>query len=137
MDSFERFDEGLPPKAAFYNNLKHEHISEADWPHVQEVWKEFDLKTLGDLHDLYVEGDTLLLADIIQKYRRLILKEYHLDPLHFYTLPGLAFQACLRHTRVELELIKAMEMFLMLEKSIRGGISVISKRHATANNPGD
>ena len=135
MDSFERFDEGLPPKAAFYNNLKDEHISEADWLHVQEVWKEFDLKTLGDLHDLYVEGDTLLLADIIQKYRRLILKEYHLDPLHFYTLPGLAFQACLRHTRVELELIKDMEMFLMLEKSIRGGISVISKRHATANNP--
>ena len=134
MDSFERFDEGLPPKAAFYNNLKDEHISEADWLHVQEVWKEFDLKTLGDLHDLYVEGDTLLLADIIQKYRRLILKEYHLDPLHFYTLPELAFQACLRHTRVELELIKDMEMCLMLEKSIRCGISVISKRHATANN---
>ena len=77
---------------------------------------------------------SLLLGDIIQKYRKLVLKEYKLDPLHFYTLPGLAFQACLRYTRVELELIKNMETFLMIEKYIRGGISVISKRHAVANN---
>ena len=135
MNSFDKFDEGLPPREAFHNNLTDSHISDEDWLHVQEVWEEFGLLTLGDLHDLYVEGDTLLLGDIIQKYRKLVLKEYKLDPLHFYTLPGLAFQACLRYTRVELELIKDMEMFLMIEKSIRGGISVISKRHAVANNP--
>lgn len=135
MTSFEKFDEGLPAREDFYNELDDKHITESEWNHVLDVWNEFQIETMGQYHDLYVESDVLLLCDVIGKYRKLIIREFNLDPLHFYTLPGLSLQACLKKTQVKLDLINDIEQFLMVEKAIRGGISVISKRLARANNP--
>ena len=70
MDSWEKFDETpLPDKEAFYSKLNEEGISNADYAHAQKVFKEFGLKNLGEYHDLYVQSDTLLLADVFQNFR--------------------------------------------------------------------
>jgi len=74
----------------FYNDLTKENISEDDYTFVQELWKTFHLQNLGEFHDLYMETDTLLLADVFQNYREVILKNYGLDPVHFYTAPSLS-----------------------------------------------
>ena len=89
---------------------------------------------MQDYHNAYLKLDVLLLADVFQQFRKLSLDIYGLDPAHFYTLPSLSWEACLKHTKVELELLTDDEMYLFLESSIRGGISTITHRHAVANN---
>ena len=98
------------------------------------VFKIFRLENLGNYHDLYVQSDTLLLADVFNNFRNMCLKEYELDPAHFLSLPGLAWQACLKKTNIELELLTDYEMLLMVEKGIRGGICHSIHRYAKANN---
>ena len=85
-------------------------------------------------HDLYVQSDALLLADVFENFRDMCLKEYELDPSHFLSLPGLAWQACLKKTNVELELLTDYDMLLMVEEGIRGGICHSIHRYAKANN---
>ena len=136
MDSWERFEEtALPIKEAFFSKLSNEHISEEEYAHAQNVWNVFECKTLGDYHDLYLRTDVLLLADIFENFRKLCLDQYHLDPAHYYTSPGLSWDALLKHTGVELELLSDIDMHLFIEKGLRGGISMVSKRFAKANNP--
>ena len=91
-------------------------------------------KTLQDYHDLYLKTDVLLLADVFENFRKTRLKHYKLDPCHYYTAPGLAWDACLKETKQKLQLLKDYDMLMMFERGIRGGISHISKRYATANN---
>lgn len=124
----------LPPKEAFYNRLTEKGISDDDYSHAQQVWDIFDCKTFGDYHDLYLETDTLLLCDIFENFRVLSIDTYGLDPCHFITLPGYSWNAMLKKTEVELELITDQDQYLFIERGIRGGISVISHRHAKANN---
>ncbi|KAK6998843.1 hypothetical protein BgiMline_008450 [Biomphalaria glabrata] len=124
----------LPPKTAFYNSLKNEHISEKDYAHAQEVWKAFNLKTLEDYHNLYVKTDVALLADVFEHFRKTSLQQYSLDPAHFYSTPGLAWQAALMKSDVELELLTDADMFEMIESGKRGGVAMISKRYSEANN---
>ena len=81
---------------------------------------------MGDYHDVYFQLDVLLLADFFEKFRRTCLDFYKLDPLHLYTTPGLAWDAALRMSRVDLELITNENIYNMVENSIRGGISMIS-----------
>ena len=127
MDSWERFSEiSLPSKNDFYGNLNMEDIGDIDYRHANNVFKRFKLENLGDYHDLYVKSDTLLLADAY--------KEYELDPAHFLSLPGLAWQACLKKTNIELELLTDYDMLLMVEEGIRGGICHSIHRYAKANN---
>jgi hypothetical protein len=90
---------------------------------------------MGDYHDLYLKSDVLLLADVFENFRNVCLKAYNLDPCHFYTSPGLAWQACLKMTEVELELLTDPDMYLFVEEGLRGGISVISNRFSRTNNP--
>ena len=104
-----------------------EDIDEIAYRHGNNVFKSFKLENLGDYHDLYVKSDTLLLADMC-------LKEYELDPAHFVSLPGLAWQACLKKTNIELELLTDYDMLLMVEKGIRGRIRHSLQRYAKANN---
>ena len=105
MDSWEKFDEtALPPKKDFYSNLNLEDISDEDYAHAQKVWDVFKIKNLGEYHDLYVQSDTLLLADIFENFRNMCLNIYELDPVYFVSAPGLAWQACLKMTGVKLEL---------------------------------
>jgi hypothetical protein len=135
MDSHKKFNETvLPSRQAFYNSLAEEHISEEDYNHAQQVWESFDVENLGQYHDLYMVTDTLLLADVFENFRKLCLEYYDLDPAHFYTAPGLAWQACLKMTGVKLELLTDIDMYLFIEHGLRGGISTISNRYAKANN---
>ena len=135
MDNWERFDEtSLPDKESFYSSLSMENIDDIDYRHGNNVFKKFKLKNLGEYHDLYVQSDTLLLADVIENFRNMCMKVYELDPAHFLSLPGLVWQACLKKTNVKLELLTDYDMFLMVEKEIRGGICHSIHRYAKANN---
>lgn len=136
MDSLKRLSETtLPPKEAFHSRLNGEEITDGDYEHVQAVWKEFGMKTLGDYLELYNQSDVLLLADVFENFRDVCSNNYGLDPAWYYTAPGLAWDAALKITEVKLELLSDPDMLLMIEKGIRGGISMISNRHGKANNP--
>ena len=163
MDSWEKFEETeLPPKEAFYSKLNMKGISDKDYEHAQKVWRsmyrEGPKRTLGDYHDLYLMTDVLLLADVFETFRETCLKHYKLDPAHFYTAPGLAWKAALKHAaeyceheddagnfkkrrdcdkcpnEFRLELLMDIDMLLMFEQGIRGGITQAVKRYVKANN---
>ena len=135
MDSWEKFNEtSLPSKEDFYSNLNMEDIDDIDYRHGNNVFKGFKLENLEDYHDLYVQSDTLLLADVFENFRDMCLKEYELDPAHFLSLLGLAWQACLKKTNIELELLTEYDMLLMVEEGIRGAICHSIHRYAKANN---
>ena len=135
MDSWKRFDEAsLPDKEAFYSELDLEDTTDEDYGHAQKVWEVFEIKNLGEYHDLYVQSNTLLLADVFENFRDKCIEIYELDPAHFLSAPGLAWQACLTKTKVELELITDIDMLLILEKEIRGGIYQSIHRHSKVNN---
>ena len=102
--------------------------------HAQKVWDVFEINNIGDYHDLYVQSDTLLLADVYENFRNMCLDIYELDPVYFVSAPGLAWQACLKKTEVKLELLTDYDMILMIEKGIRGGICQATHRYAKANN---
>ncbi|KAK0056091.1 hypothetical protein Bpfe_014492 [Biomphalaria pfeifferi] len=132
---FEVFkDESLPNKTCFYNSLKNVHISKEDYAQVEEVWKAFNFKTLKDYHNLYVKTDVAHLADVFEHFRKTSLQQYSLDPAHFYSTPGLAWQAALMKSDVELELLTDADMFEMIESGKRGGVAMITKRYSEANN---
>ena len=134
MDSWQRFDEtSLPDKEAFYSNLNMEDIADVDDRHGKTVFEYIINKNLGDYHDLYVQSDTLLLADVFENFRNMCIKVYELDPAHL-SAPGLAWQACIKKTEVKLELLTDADMLLMVEKGIRGGICHAIYRYGKANN---
>ena len=87
-----------------------EDITDIDYRQANKVFKEFKLKNLGDYHDLYVQSDTLLLVDVFENFRNKCIEIYELDPAHFLSAPGLAWQACLKKTEVELELLTDVEL---------------------------
>ena len=135
MDNWERFDETLlPSKEYFSSNLNMENIDDINYRHGNNVFKRFKLKNLGEYHDLYVQSDTLLLADVFENFRKTCLKVYELDRAHFLSLPGLAWQACLKKTNIKLELLIDYDMLLMVEEGIRDGTCHSIHRHAKANN---
>ena len=111
-----------------------EDISDIDYRHANNVFKVFKLENLGDYHDLYVQSDTLLLADVFNNFKDMCLKEYEIDPAHFLSLPGLAWQACLKKTNIELELLTDYDILLMVEEGIRGGICHSIHRYTKAYN---
>ena len=135
MDSWEKFNEtSLPDKESFYSELNKEGITDEDYAHAQKVWKVFEIKNLGEYHDLYVQSDTLLLADVFENFRDKCIDVYEFDPAHFLSAPGLAWQVCLKKTEVELELLTDNAMLTMFEKRIRGGMCHAVYRYAKANN---
>ena len=135
MDSFKKLSvDKLPDKSKFFSYLKDGCISEKDYQRANNVWNEFKMKTIGDYHDLYLKTDVLLLADVFEKFIKTCLDYYELDPCHYFSSSGLSWDAMLKMTEVELELISDIEMHLFMEKGIRGGVSYIAKRHNKANN---
>ena len=135
MDSWEKFDENtLLPKEAFYSNLNLEDINDEDYAYAQKVWDVFEINNLGKYYDVYVQRDTLLLADVYENFRNMCLEKYELDPTYIVPARGLAWQACLKNTGAKLELITNYDMILMTEKSIRGGICQATHKYAKANN---
>ena len=124
----------LPTKEAFYSKLNDEHITDEDYTHALNVWSTFKCKTIRDYHNLYLKSDVLLLADVFENFRATCLRHYNLDPAHYYTSPGLAWDTCLKETGQKLQLLHDYDMLMMFERGIRGGITHISKRYAEANN---
>ena len=135
MDSIEKLkDTKPPPQQAFYSKLTGKGINNYNYNHVLNVWKTFKMKSLKEYHEVYNITDVLLLADVFENFRDLCLKNYGLDPAHYYTAPGLAWDAMLKMTKINLELLSDIDKLLMIEKGIRGGISIISNRYGKANN---
>ena len=152
----------LLEKEAFYSSLTLTSISDADYNHAQNVWKMFNMETMGDYHDLYLKTDVLLLADCFENFSETCIQNYDLDPAHYYTTPGLSWESALKMTEVQLELLGDMDMHLMIEKGnlcftnktiklilqtpsvifffflfalgVRGGVNTITTRYYRANN---
>ena len=135
MDSFEKFDQTeLPTKDQFYSILNDQHITDDEYDHAKKVWKAFKIKTMGEYHDLYLGSDVLLLADVFESFRKTCLQYYKLDPCHYFTSPGLSWDAMLKMTNIKLELMTDIDMFQFIEKGMRGGVSYIANRYGNANN---
>ena len=135
MDSFDRFIETkLPEQQDFYSILNNEHITDEQYKHAQNVWDTFNPKTMGEYHDLYLKSDILLLADVFENFRKTCLQYYKLDPCHYFTSPGLSWDAMFKTTNIKLELMPDIDMFQFIEKGLRGRISYIANRYGEANN---
>ena len=134
MDSFQKFnDQQLPPKSSFYNILTDEDISDAEYKHAQQVWDVFKCQTFGDYHDLYLQSDILLSADVFENFRKTCLQYYKLDPCHYFTSPSLSRDAMLKMTNIKLELMTDVDTFQFIEKGLRSGIFYIANRYGEAN----
>ena len=135
MDNFEKFNNReLPSKNQFYSILNDEHITDDEYIHTKEVWDTFYIKTMGDYHDLYLVSDVLLLTDVFENFRKTCMQYYKLDPSHYFTSPGLSWDAMLKMTNIKLELMTDIDMFQFIEKGMRGGVSYIANRYGNANN---
>ena len=133
MDDWERFGETtLPEKENFYGNLNMEDVTDADYMDTKRVCKDFEIKDLGEYHDLYLNRDTSRLVDVFENFRKTCLKIYNLDHVKF--LLGLAQQEALKKTEVKLKLLTYIDMLLIVEKGIRGGICQAIHRYSKANN---
>ena len=134
MDSFDKFNSQLPSKEDFYSILNDKHIKDKEYEHVKNVWNTFNLKNMGEYHDLYLKSDILLLVDVFENFRKTCLEYYKLDPCHYFTSPGLSWDAMLKMTDIKLELMTDIDMFQFIEKGMRGGISYIANKYGKANN---
>ena len=146
MNSFKRFnEEKLPARKYFFSSTKKGkidedgkmsdcHISIEDYLMCEKIWNKFKIKNMGDYHDHYLKKDVLLLADVFEKFINTCLKYYELDPCHYFSSPGLSWDAMLKMNDVKLEKISDIDKYLFIEKGSRGGISYIAKRYAKTNN---
>ncbi|CAF4750968.1 unnamed protein product [Pieris macdunnoughi] len=129
IDCWSKLEENsLPDKQLFYSELTQTHISDHDYLHAQKVWQKFECSSLGEYFDLYLKTDILLLAEVFENFRGICLGVYELDPCRYLTAPGLSWDAMLKETGVNLELLTDYEMLQFIQSGIRGGISQVSKR---------
>ena len=146
MNSFKRFNEDkLCARKYFYSSTKDKKISEdgkisdghviiEDYMVCEKICDKFKMKNMGDYHDHYLKKDVLLFADVFEKFNVACLKYYELDPCHYFSAPGLSWDAMLKMTSVKLKKISDIDQYLFIEKEARGGVSYIAKRYAKANN---
>ena len=135
MDSFEKFNQTkLPNKDQFYSILNHQHITDDEFDHANKVWNTFMIKTMGEYHDLYLVSDVLLLTDVFENFRKTCMQYYKLDPCHYFTSPGLSWDAMLKMTNIKLELMTDIDMFQFIKKGMHGGVSYITNRYGNTNN---
>ncbi len=135
VDSFEKLEEkSLPPIDKFFSSVSQKCISKKDYAFAQKIWKHFDIQSLGAYSDIYLKMDVTILADVFEDFCNICLKIYNLDPKHYYTSPGLSWDAMLKFTKINLDLISDIDMIHFLKKGIRGGISQCTSRHSIANN---
>ncbi|CAB4022658.1 Gastrula zinc finger, partial [Paramuricea clavata] len=135
LDNISKLDtKELPSRDKFYSSLYESEVKEEDYQRALKVWDHFKMKTMRDYHDLYLETDVLLLADVFENFRKTCLENYKLDPAHYISAPSLSWDAFLKQSGEEIELVSDMDMFQFFEKGMRGGVSHIAHRHSTANN---
>ena len=130
----------LPKKKDFNSSIKdgkqdksNGHISDEQYQHLQNVWDTFSFNTFVDFHDHYLRKDVLLLADVFEKFIFMCLKYYSLDPCHYFSAPGLSWDAMLKMTKIALEKISDRDKYIFIEKGTRGGVSYINKRYREAS----
>ena len=112
MDSWNRFEKTtLPLESSFYSKLNMYGVSDQNYEHTCKVWRDFEIKNLGEYHDLYLRTDVILLANVFESFRHVCLDNYGLDPA-----PGLAWKACLKKTGIRLDLLLDPDMLLMVER---------------------
>ena len=134
MDNWNKFNDSIPlGKDKYYSELNTSSISDSNLKHVEKVCNTFKIRDLGKYHDSYVQSDTLLLTDVFEAFRKTCINIYELDPMYFVSLPGFAWTAMSKLTKVELELLTDEDMLLMFEEGTRG-ISQAIHKHAKANN---
>ena len=145
MDSFKRFnEEKLPDKKCFYRSAKNGttdyngkeldgHINDEDYLTCKKICNKFNMKNMADYHNHYLKKDDLLLADVCETFIDTCFKFYKLDPCHYFSSPGLSWDAMLKMTGVKLEKIIDIDMYLFIEKGLRGGILYTAKRYSKAN----
>ena len=124
----------LSPKEAFYSKLMGEGFTDEDYQLAHAVSKEFNIESMKDYQNLYNLSDVLLLADVFENFRNICINHYGLDFAWYFSASGLAWDATLKITTLQLELLSDPDMLLMVESYIRGGTATISHRHAKANN---
>ncbi|XP_015795544.1 uncharacterized protein LOC107371910 [Tetranychus urticae] len=135
IDSHARFEEDtLPSIDKFYSSLSGETISTELYNHLELIWKQFNCKTLGDFHDIYLKVDVLLLTAVFENFRGTVRRFFNLDPCHLFSSPGLSWAGMLKFTGITLDLMTHIDMLYMIEKGIRGGPTSVADRHCTANN---
>ena len=135
VDRFDKFNWNcLPSKECFFSSLKGKGINDEEYNRACKVWKVFGMKTFGEYHDLYLKCDVLLLCDVFETFIDSCLKYYGLDPCHYFSSPGLVWDAVLKMSGIRLRLIDDIDMHLFIERGMRGGISYIAKRYCRANN---
>ena len=135
VTSSDKLDETcLPSIEKFYSSLTGTSITDEQYKHAKTVWDKFQIKTLGEYSDLYMKVDILLLAEVFENFREQCYKAYGLDIANYFTAPGLSWDAMLKYTGIDLELITDIDQYNFIESGVRGGISVCTRRHAQANN---
>ncbi len=119
----------LVPKSEFYNSISRSNISDEKYQIAEEIWKVFEMKNMRDYMETYCMCDTLILAEVFEAFRNESMTNFSMDPSHFISLPGFAYNAFLKQTEVNLEYITDPEIFEMLSSHLRGGHSFCSQRY--------
>ena len=133
LDNTDKFKfKDIPDISTFYDTLSDSPCTVENYQRAQEVWKYCN--PFRDYHDFYLKCNVLILADFMEKLRNNCLENFHLDPANYVSLPGWSWEAALKMSKVELELLDNGEMYAFFEKAIRGGISQVTKRYSNANN---
>ena len=120
FNSFKKFNKSkLPDIFKFFSSLKNRGINEKEYQRAINVWKVFKIKILGEYYDLHLKTDVLLLCHVFEKFFKTSLEYYCLDPSHYFSTPGLSWDAMLKMTKIKLELISNIDMRLFIEKGMR------------------
>lgn len=135
VDDWAKLQENcLPSIENFYNKLTDSDITHEEYLHARNVWNAFGVDTMGGYTDIYLKTDVLLLACVFENYRKITLSSHGLDPAYYYTVPGLTFDAMLKVTKIELELIQDINILNFIENAIRGGLTLSVNRYAESNH---
>uniref|UniRef100_A0A1B6E827 DNA-directed DNA polymerase n=1 Tax=Clastoptera arizonana TaxID=38151 RepID=A0A1B6E827_9HEMI len=136
LDSMEKLQEtSLPNRAAFYNTLSEEDISDEDYSHAQNIWKTFKIKNIREYSELYMKTEVLLLCEVFEQYRNLCFDTYKIDPSWCFTSPGFSWMAMLKFTNIKLDILNDITQVQFIEAGIRGGLTQCVLRYARTNNP--
>ena len=125
----------LPPIEAFTNDLSGAECKPEDYAHAQLAWSQLGCRNLGRYLVVYLHLDIYLLTDIFEAFRKLILDEDGLDPVHFVSLPGLSYASCFKRSGETIDLLHDIDMVRLFERGIRGGLTFVNKHHVTARIP--
>ena len=136
LDSLDRYGESeLPPIEKFYTSLTDSNITLEMYERLTRIWNQFSCQSLGQLIDIYLRLDVLMLAAVFENFRETSIRDFGIDPPHYMSVPGLSFSAAIKMLKVSLEIFSDLDMYIMIENGIRGGFTTVARRYAKANNP--